>query len=442
MRDLIFVAMMTVMVPVSLMRPLVGVLLFCWLSFMNPQQLNWGMSNGIPWAMIVGAVTLVGAIASKDIKRVPFNSVTSPVMLFLLCITLTSIVALAPPELVWAKWQSTAKTFAFLLLIAALINTRLRIHALIWVMVISLGYYGIRGGIFTLMTGGNFRVWGPPNSMIADNNQIAVALLVVLPLMNYLRMYSAHRYVRVGLGAAMGLTLVAVLGSYSRGALVGVAAVALFLWWNGKNKVTSGVIMAAVLVAALSFMPASWTGRMSTIQNYQTDGSAEGRYAMWETSTVLAIARPLTGGGFMGPYRQDIVSYYTPGTTARAVHSVYFEVIGEHGFPTFLVWLSITVGGLVCTVRIQRLTRRIPELAWARDLAKMIQVAMIAYLVPGALLSLSYWDYYFTALVVIAATDHVVRQQLRQANPHDLKTGQAWRSRRMLGAGAPGLTPT
>ena len=442
MRDLIFVVMMTALVPVALVRPFVGVLLFSWVSFMNPQQLNWGMSSGIPWAMIVGVATIIGCISKGEFKRLTANAVTVPIALFLVCITLTSTVALAPSDLVWAKWETTFKAFAFLLVAAALVTNKVRIHALLWIMVISLGYFGIRGGIFVMMTAGNYRVWGPPNTMISDNNQIAVALLVSLPLMNYLRMHAAHRIVRVVLAIAMGLTLVAVLGSYSRGALVGVAAVALFLWWNGKTKMVSGVVMAVVLWAALSFMPAGWTDRMSTIKDYQTDTSTEGRFDMWQTSTIMAVSRPLTGGGFMAPYRQDLVTRYNPGTTARAVHSIYFEVIGEHGLPTFLVWLAITFGGIGFTIRIIRATRRIPELEWCRDLAKMTQVAIIAYLVPGALLSLSYWDFYFTILIVIAATDQYVRAELHGRSVPAVASGRAWRNRRLVPAVASTITPT
>lgn len=440
MRDLILIVTMTALIPLSLTRPFIGVLLFSWISFMNPHQLNWGMSSSIQWAMIIAVTTIIGSMIKGELKHLVANAVTVPIALFLVCITITSTVALAPPELVWAKWEATFKAFAFLLVAAAVVRSKVRIHALLWIMVISLGYFGIRGGVFVLMTAGNYRVWGPPNTMISDNNQIAVALLVALPLMNYLRLQAAHRIVRVVLMAAMTLTLISVLGSYSRGALVGVAAVAGFLWWNGKSKVVSGVVMVAVLFGALSFMPASWTDRMSTIKDYQSDESTEGRFDMWRTSTIMAVSRPLTGGGFMGPYRQDLVTQYNPGTKARAVHSIYFEVIGEHGFPTFLIWLSITLGGIGCTIRILRATRKLPELGWCRDLAKMTQVAIIAYLVPGALLSLSYWDYYYTIIIVIAATDQYVQAAVRDRD--DLVApSSTWRRRGLASVRPPTLIP-
>ena len=97
--------------------------------------------------------------------------------------------ALGDPAAVWAKWQRE-KVLLGLLLTASLLTERRRMHALVWVMVISIGYYGVRGGIFTLVTGGSYRVWGPEQTMISDNNHLAAAMLVTLPMMNYLRQQS------------------------------------------------------------------------------------------------------------------------------------------------------------------------------------------------------------------------------------------------------------
>ncbi len=99
------------------------------------------------------------------------------------------------------------KVFTVILLTVALLTSRRRIHALLWVMVLSLGFFGVKGGVFTLLHGGAATIWGPPSTMIFDNNHLAVGLLVMLPLMNYLRLHSAHRIVRLGLPAAMVLTL-------------------------------------------------------------------------------------------------------------------------------------------------------------------------------------------------------------------------------------------
>jgi probable O-glycosylation ligase (exosortase A-associated) len=284
-------------------------------------------------------------------------------------------------------------------------------------MAISVGYYGVKGGIFTLTTGGGFIVLGPDDSMISDRNHLAVGLLVALPLMNYLRMQSAHKLVQLGLIAAMTLTLFAAIGSQSRGALVALAATTGLLWWRGRNKFLTGIGIAIAIAAVLNFMPESWEERMRTISNYEEDESAMGRVRIWQASWLLALEHPLTGTGFRAPYYQHIVDQVTSGVVARAVHSIYFEALAEHGFVGFAIWLSLTAAGAYYAVQLPRLTKNRPDLTWAGDLGRMIPVSIVAYLSGGTFLSLSYWDYYWTILIVAGATHTLVVRTLKQEAP-------------------------
>ncbi len=438
MRSVLFFCEMLALLPIVLARPFVGVLIFSFISFSNLHRFTWGFAGGVPWVYMTAVVTLIGCVVAREPKRLPVNATTLLILLFLICITLTSIVALAPFDPVESKWEFVAKVFFFLLVTAALLTDRHRIHALLWVMVISLGYYGVKGGGFTLLTGGGGRIMGPPASMIADNNHLAAGLLVTLPVINYLRMQSAHRIVRIGLLLGMILTLFSVVGSYSRGALVGLAAVSFVLWLRSPKKIVTGVVIVVAVAAAISVMPQEWQDRMWTLQDAEQTQSGESRLAMWRAAWHMAVARPLTGTGFMGPYTQSVMDEYAPGTLPRAVHSIWFETLGEHGFPTFLVWLAISGVAILNTFAIQRESKRIPGLQWSRDLARMAQVSIVAYMVSGTFLSLGYWDFYFTFLVVIAATRMLVREAARNAGVA-LAAGPAWRPNPLPGMPLPGL---
>ncbi|MCX7372357.1 MAG: putative O-glycosylation ligase, exosortase A system-associated [Alphaproteobacteria bacterium] len=404
MRDLAFMATLSVLLCLVLTRPFVGVLLWSWISFMNPHRLVWGFASELSWAAAVFAATLLGCLLAGEPKRLPLNTTIGLILALMLCFTGTSLAALGDPVAVWDKWEQVIKVMLGLLVTAALLTERRRIHALVWVMVISLGYYGVRGGLFAIVNGGSYRVWGPPQTMITDNNHLAAALLVALPLMNWLRLQSAHRLVRLGLAAAMALTLMAVVASWSRGALLGLAAVAVVLWLRSTHKLAAGLVLAAALGGAIAFMPPAWMDRMNTITTYQEDGSATERLVLWDISWRLALSRPLVGSGFTGPYTRDAVDTVAPGGPARAVHSIWFELLGEQGFPAFLLWVGLSVAGLAQAWRLARLPADRPELAWARDLGRMAQVSIVAYLVAGSFLSLSYWDFYWTLLVLLAAT--------------------------------------
>jgi probable O-glycosylation ligase (exosortase A-associated) len=413
MRSLAFFVEMLILLPMVTIQPFVGVLVWSWISFMSPHRLLWGPASGLPWAMITLAATLVGCVVAREPKRITWNPTTALILIFIICITLTSLTAMGPPDAVYAKWLGVVKAFSVMLLTAQLLTTKERIHAMVWIMALSLAYYGVKGGGFTVIFGGANRVQGPEGTAIGDNNALAAALLVCVPLMNYLRLQSQHRIIRIGLSAAMVLTLFSVVGSYSRGALIGLLAMSGFLWLKSKHKMLAAVVIPVLVGTVILFMPPEWMARMQTIDsNAPADNSVEGRYEIWHVAWVMAMRRPFTGSGFMGPYDDDVVNAFVPGATPRAVHSIWFEVLGEHGLVTFGVWLSISLSAVIASRRIIKSASGVPELEWCVDLAKMSQVSMVAYAVAGSFLSLSYWDYYFTMLVVVAATAQYVRAAL------------------------------
>ncbi|NKC30555.1 putative O-glycosylation ligase, exosortase A system-associated [Falsiroseomonas selenitidurans] len=417
MRDAVFMATMAGLLPLALFRPFVGVLLWCWIAFLNPHRLVYGFTTAIPWAMVVFAVALAGLVLSGELRRARFNGVMLMLVVFLACITVTSLTALGDPVAVWAKYSAVSKVLLGLLLTGALLTDRWRIHALIWVMVLSIGYFGVRGGIFAIITGGNYRIWGPQQTMIEDNNHLAAAMLVTLPLMNYLRLQSRHALVRTGLAAAMALTLLSTVATYSRGALLGLVAVTLTLWWRSRRKLVSAAVLAVAVAGAITFMPPQWAQRMETLRTYQEDESASQRLMLWGVAFRLALDRPMLGTGFTGTYTRSVVDRVAPEAPARAIHSIWFELLAEQGFPTFFVWCGIILAGAWYAQALVRRARGSSALRWAHDLGRMAQVSLVAYLVSGTFLSLSYWDFLWTLLVVIGAAHLLVRQESAAAAP-------------------------
>lgn len=417
---------MAALLPLAVMRPFAGVLLWSWISFMNPHREIWGAAANMPWAMMVLVATLLGCMVAREPRRLPLNAVTVLLLVLMAIFTVTTITGLGEPLAAWAKWDRTMKVIAVLLLTAALLTDRHRIDALVWLMVLALGYYGVRGGAFTILTGGSFRVLGPEVTMIADNNHIGTALLVAIPLMNYLRMHAHHHLVRSGLAAAMVLTLFAVVGTYSRGAFLALGAVTLLLWWRSRRRLVGGIVIVACVAGAVTFMPEAWVKRMNSIETYEEDASATTRLKLWEVSFRLAVDRPLVGAGFRGPYTREAVDRVMPGGPARAVHSIWFEVLGEHGFPGFFAWLGLTVAGILTSRRLIRLGRDHPGLEWAGDLGRMAGISILAYCIGGTFLSLGYWDLYWTLLVTVAAAYAVALRSLPQEGRAALEA-RVWR---------------
>lgn len=409
MRDYLVLAIVVGSLPIILARPYVGILMWSWIGYMNPHRLSWSFVYEMPLAQMVGVATIIGLIFTRDRGKMPLNSTTVIWGLFIAWFSFTMIAA-PISELGFELWDKAAKIQLFAILTVLLIRNKQQINALIWVIVLSLGFYGVKGGLFTVRTGGDNRVYGPPDSFLQDNNAMALALIMVLPLMWYITNQLAQRWQRYAMVAAMLATSVAILGSHSRGAALAGATIVFFLVVKSQSVIKFGLVMVLLLPVGLSVMPGSWFERMETIGSYEQDSSAMGRITAWKFATEMAIARPI-GGGF-DAFNERNYRKYSPDISEeidlrdgryQGAHSIYFRVLGEHGFPGLVLFLGLVVSAYRRASITKELAQSSNELSWAADLSRMLQVSIIGYAVGGAFLGLSYFDLYYhlIALIVI-----------------------------------------
>jgi len=400
------------LVPMIVRAPFIGVLAWLWVSLMNPNREVHGFLAGAQINLYLAVLTGLAWVASKDRKLIPANPFTILLLIFAGWATLSTYFALDRAHAL-PIWDRTLKTVVLVLAVTMLADSRVRLQALIWMIAVSLGYYAVKGGVFTLVGGGRNHVFGPESSMIEDNNSLGLALIVLLPLLNYLRLTSAKALARAGLTAAIVLALVAILGTYSRGALITLAAAGATYSARSRNGVLLLLAAALVAMALPSMLPASWFERMSSIQSADRDASFQDRIAAWRTSFNIASAHPLFGGGFVAVEQNWIAeAYSSPGSlrTGRAAHSVYFQVLGDTGFVGLALYLSAVMAAILNTFMVLGAARVRPDLQWASHLARMLQVSIVAFLAGGAALSMAYYDGVLVLFAITAALLHVARQ--------------------------------
>ncbi|MDP1678836.1 MAG: putative O-glycosylation ligase, exosortase A system-associated [Candidatus Nitrotoga sp.] len=424
MRDIIVTAIVFGFLPMVLSRPHVGLYLFSWLSYMNPHRLAWGFAVNMPFAYIVAITTLIGIFTSKEPKHMPWTREMTVLLLYVLWMSVTTFFAFYS-NLAWDQLQKVIKIQIMIFLTPLVINNRQRLHGLVWVIALSLGFYGVKGGIFTILRGGAFRVQGPAGSFIGGNNEIALALLMTIPLIRYLQLQETRKWLHQGLGAAMVLTIISTIGSQSRGALVGATVMGLIFWMKSRNKFFTSVMLAAAIGIVAMVMPQQWYDRISTIKTYEQDQSAQGRINAWWTAWNVAKARP-TGGGFEMFQYQTFHAYAPDPTNVHDVHSVYFEVLGEHGFIGLGLWLLLAILTWQTGSWVIKQAKRDPDKKWAADLAAMGQVSMVGFATAGAFLGLSNFDlYYHLLMIIVLAKIILLKEQAQTASASILLKEQA-----------------
>ncbi len=406
MRDLLVAMIVFGSLPFILKRPFWGIVLLAGLGYMNPHRLCYTFMLSMPVVQIVAIATLLGMLFSKEAKRMIWSREIAVLLIFVVWMGLTTNLAFNPADAL-VQYEKVIKIQILTFMTLLLLTSRERVNLLVWAIVFSLAFYGVKGGIFTIAKGGVHRVQGPLGTFIGGNNELALAMVMTIPLMYYLYMHEKHKWLKPGLMVAIVLTAIAAFGTQSRGALVALTLTGAIFWLKSRRKAMTLVLVAFAGVVGLSLMPAEWFERMNTIQAYGEDASALGRINAWWTAWHLANDL-LVGGGFE-TWIPSVFSRYAPDpTNVRDVHSIYFEVLGEHGWPGLILFLSLlALTWMKCNAVIRHARTR-PEALWAKDLAAMIQVSMVAYMSAGAFLGLAYFDYIYHLVAIVVVVHHMV----------------------------------
>ena len=405
MRDILICLLVFGALPFILWRPFFGVMVWTWLGLMNPHRLAWGFSLDLPFALIVFLTTVFSLLMSRESKKIPISREIILLFVFVAWMFLTTLLSWFP-QLAWEQWDKVWKIQLGVILTLMLVTNRERIHLLVWTICVSLGFYGFKGGLWTIATGGTNRVYGPDGTFIGGNNEIGLALIMIVPLLWYLILHSSRKWVKLGHYAVLACSIIAIVGTHSRGDLLGLLVMGVMFLLKSRRKLIP-LITAALFVAILPYIaPDEWFERMDTIQDFETDRSAQGRLGAWRKSIEIANSSP-TGGGYE-------VLQVVNGTDA---HSIYFEILGEQGYPGLLIFLSLGLCTWLKAGAIKRRCKQLPDMIWARDLATMIQTSLVGYGTAGAFLGLGYFDLIYVIMVLTVMLHRVVDQSLGRAPP-------------------------
>lgn len=250
-------------------------------------------------------------------------------------------------------------------------------------------------------------------TFLGDGNDYSLSLCILLPFAIEVALHQKKLWSRILAWAATGMLVVAIIGTQSRGATLGMGSVMIFLWLLSPRKMASLVGVALVALIVVVYAPPAYFQRMGTVKNYEQDGSAQGRIEAWKGATNMALTYPLTGVG-AGQFPTSFgTKFRTPGAQHMpwlTAHSSYFLVLGELGFPGLLVLLTIVIGNIRTNLRVRKdvLARAGPSpSAQTREDAQMLYLcsaAMLGFAVAGAFLSAAYYPHIFvlTGLLIAA----------------------------------------
>ena len=425
MRDLAIILTYVSFLTLGTMSPFVLSLGYVWVDLFGPQYLGWSPLSYIPVSFIM-AVAAAAAYLLLDRRAAP--RITLPPLLFLaigLWITATTAWA-AVPTASWGKWDVAFKALMFAAFVPFVVRSRVQIEAFVHVYIFSMSADILPWAVKTVISGGGYGqslgLVGANSIWLAESSAVATVGIMLLPLLLSLRRHSLllpRGRVRdlVYLGTAFG-GLFASIGTFARTAVGGLVVLWVSMFLRSRRKGAFLLASAAVGAGLFAVTSDKWTERISTIEDYSNEGSAQVRILMWRWTLGYVAQHPF-GGGFRVWLTSHIVidggGPNVPATeqTGRAFHNIFFAVLGEHGYPGLALYGLLIAALFASLGRIIKLTARQPAHEWAHDLAKALQITIAVLLTCGNFIDISFEPlvWYLFAMVVC------LREYVRRAVP-------------------------
>lgn len=394
--------------------PFYGLLFYLWYAYFRPDYWMNDPSVIAPLnlSLVIGAGVLVMSLT--QIRRFRLTPLVTLVLLFLL----QSVVSLMNSEhYAWSVtyWIDFVKVMTIAVLITFLVSDRKRFRTVLLVVGLSLGLEMAKQGWAQLILNPGAANTNP-NPLLGDNNGVAVGMMMLIPIFAALVQTASkswerflHRFFIVGV-------FYRGISTYSRGGFLTAGAIGLISFWRSKHKVRALIGIAVLGSVVLTVMPSRYWSRIDTIQapGENQDASAQGRLFFWHVATIMAQRNPLTGVGFNG-FEQSFSAYDPSGGTFgedRAVHSAWFGVLAEMGYPGLILLVAIILVALHTCRRVRRSVRGIPELADLQSYAVALQTSFIAYIVGMTFLNGQYLEMFWHFVGLTVALDQITAAAL------------------------------
>jgi O-antigen ligase len=265
---------------------------------------------------------------------------------------------------------------------------------------------------------------------IGNSNDLAAHLIIILPFILFITMdRKRNPLLRFATLPLMGYGVSVILGTGSRGGLVGLGAILLFMILRATPKQRVFTVLAAgiMTVASLALLPGTTLNRLGTLfgaQDVGADESRESRSYLFWTSVHYTVEHPIFGVGLAQFANFEGRTSVEEGQRGNwhATHCSWTQVSSECGVPALLFFI-LGIGSAVLlvyrTLR-QARTRGLTEISNA---CFCYLIAMVGFLVAITFLANAY-RFYFPAMIGLAISmSSVARRQMSASRAGDRHAG-------------------
>jgi probable O-glycosylation ligase (exosortase A-associated) len=408
-RYLIVIATVIGVAILSPLRPVFGLYGYYWFAMMRPDILSWSGPNR--YSFLLAAVTLFCNTPRilRNLPLVVLNPILRGLGLFLLVVTLSVILAV-DPSLCTERYVMFLRVFVMAFVIPLILTTPVELKWFFVVLSGSLGLLASKFGLYGVLHGGVYFAGGY-GGLLSDNNTMALAFAMAVPMCWYSRLLVPWRSAKLAFMAMSLFSLAAVVFTHSRGGVLAVGAGLVLITISERRKLLALGLLAAAGAGVGFLVWDTFSSRMSTLKAPELEASAKSRMILAQSAPKLWLDYPFFGVGFTETNQQRLIFKYVPPEYAveysgKVLHNNWLQILVDSGIFALLiyVWLIVSV-----SFRMWRKGRQLLGRGELEDAAIPLAIAtsLGIFMVGSTFLSRTTFDLYYVLLCVAAAWSEI-----------------------------------
>ncbi len=417
MRDLLLSGLFLASLAWSISSPSGSILVLNWIWFQRPYDFSWGLWNMLPMFQMAIVIAILSNWLRSRI-RFRFPPLLIIYLAFLSWITISCFFAYDSDH-AWSTYKAFLPSMwvAPIFLFSAIHDLNL-LKKVLWVSAGGIGFNAFKVGLVITARGGG-HLTDEMSGFVGDNNVFGLVLcLVVATLMGLRRSIPKRKSLLILFYIFVTFIVLCIIYTQSRGALVSLGIIFFLSSLLAGKPIRNLGFLALVAWVGYQVIPTNNFERLSTLQDVNSDESAKGRFENWRLAWRAALDHPLIGVGLDNHiiYNKAIQS----DVQVRVAHSVYFQILGELGFPGLGLYLGFIGLGMWILFNTWRamipLVEVNPDLVWARDVAFWITCGYGGYIVGSGLLNMLFIEFpwyviFYGSMLLPLANQEIARRK-------------------------------
>jgi len=374
-------------------------------EYVRPQSI-YGALEGPPWAQITILLSLATFLLEGKFFRLR-TPADATLCIFSLILVLSSVQAFRPQ----VAYEKVPEFFSWVLIYVLISNIVVTERRFLVFMLAFLLYSFKMSQHATrswAAAGFAFRDWGVTGApgWFHNSGEFGIQMVIFAPLAVHFALGLKRHWGRAAkllLGVMVLTAVIGTIGSSSRGAMLGLAVVAVFMLAKTKHKLKGAVVLIGLAIFAAILIPEESLDRFRTMGE---DGTSVSRKTYWAAGIQAMQQHPVLGIGYAN---WTVYMRYAHGGMGLP-HNIFIQAGAELGYAGLLAFIAMIVATFVVNYRTRKMLRPLGEKgAFMSSMAHGLDAALVGYLVSGSFVTVLYYPYFWINLAMTVALHNAAR---------------------------------